>query len=89
MTPIALLMGPNAPRRVRTSQQGNRIVSQDRIVAVGFLSEADLARLGSGFTRHFPVTQDDLFADLLAKLDDVEAIPVGEGVMLQHHHQIL
>jgi hypothetical protein len=57
-------------------------VSKDRIVSVGFLSERDLEVLGTGFTRHFPVQHEDMFADLLAQLDEVEAVPVGKGVML-------
>ena len=55
----------------------------ERIVSVGFLTETDLKRLGSDFDRHFPVMQDDLFADLIIQLDKIEASPVGKGVMLQ------
>lgn len=43
----------------------------DKIVSVGLLTERDLARLGDGFQRHFPITSDDMFADLMAKLDQV------------------
>lgn len=56
----------------------------NKIIAIGLLTPDDLARLGEGFTRHFPVVQDDAFADLLAKLDQVPAVrirasaPVGE-----------
>ncbi|MEG3086078.1 hypothetical protein [Sphingomonas sp. PB4P5] len=48
-------------------------MSEDRIVSIGLLSERDLERLGRGFTRHFPVPIDDAFADLLAKLHEIEA----------------
>lgn len=47
----------------------------ERIIAVGLLSERDLEMLGRQFTRHFPLQEgDDLFADLLAKLDAI-ALP--------------
>ncbi len=58
----------------------------EKIVSVGLLSEQDLALLGSAFTRHFPIDQEDIFADLLARLDEVEAVPLHEGVMLQVSH---
>lgn len=54
-----------------------------RIVSVGLLTESDLALLGRGFTRHFPVTDDGLFDDLLAQLDRVEAEPLGKSVVLR------
>lgn len=48
----------------------------ERIIAVGLLSERDLEVLGRNFTRHFPLQEnDDLFADLLAKLDPVPFPP--------------
>lgn len=43
----------------------------DKIVSIGLLTERDLERLGSSFQRHFPITSDDMFADLMAKLDRV------------------
>lgn len=56
--------------------------SEDRIVSVGFLTQRDLETLGTAFTRHFTVQHDDVFADLLAQLDSVEATPLGKGVAL-------
>ncbi|MCP3732491.1 hypothetical protein M9978_18875 [Sphingomonas sp. MG17] len=50
---------------------------------MGFLTAADLKRLGDGFARHFPVEHDDIFADLLRGLDAIEASPLGHGVTLQ------
>jgi len=44
----------------------------DRIVAVGLLSARDLARLGSGFTRAFPVDEVPCFGDLLVAIDDAD-----------------
>ncbi|MCU6456123.1 hypothetical protein LPN01_18755 [Sphingomonas sp. A2-49] len=59
-------------------------MSSDRIVAVGFLTQHDLARLGQGFTRLFPVKDDASFDDLLAKLDLVSATPVGPDQRRDH-----
>ena len=55
----------------------------DRIVSIGFLTEADLKMLGSNFDRHFPVAYDDLFAELIEQLDTIEASPLGKGVVLR------
>lgn len=60
-------------------------MTNDKIVSVGFLSENDLLKLGSTFTRHFAVPQDDIFADLIAQLDEVDAQPFGKGVVLMPH----
>jgi hypothetical protein len=60
-------------------------MSDDRIVSVGFLTQSDLDRLGSMFARHFPVADDDMFAELLSKLDEIEAEPFGDGIMLAPH----
>jgi hypothetical protein len=57
-------------------------MTDDRIVAVGLLTRRDLDVLGRGFLRHFPVAEDDQFADLLAKLDGVEGVPAGRRVRL-------
>ncbi len=59
----------------------------DRIVSVGFLTQNDLDRLGAAFERHFPVVDDDIFADLLSQLDQIDATPVGDGVMLTPHRK--
>lgn len=52
----------------------------NQIVAIGLLTPDDLDRLGKNFTRHFPVIQDDTFADLLAKLDEVTKTKVSDGM---------
>jgi hypothetical protein len=57
-------------------------LADDRIVSVGFLTQSDLDRLGAAFDRHFPIADDEVFADLLAQLDEIEAELVGTGVML-------
>ncbi len=43
----------------------------NRIIAVGFLTQRDIDMLGNGFKRHFPIECDDMFADLIARLNDV------------------
>ena len=60
-------------------------MANDKIVSVGFLSENDLLKLGETFTRHFTVPHDDMFADLIAQLDEIEAQPFGKGVVLMPH----
>jgi hypothetical protein len=50
-------------------------MGKDRIVAVGFLTDADIRLLGERFDRYFSVQQEDVFADLVAELDKVEVIP--------------
>jgi len=57
----------------------------ERIVSIGFLSQRDLQRLGDNFTRHVPVQDDEMFDDLLAELDKVEASPLGKGVVIIPH----
>lgn len=55
----------------------------ERVVAFGFLTDRDLEVLGREFTRHFPIEDSDLFADLIAQLDDIEVEPLGRGVVIR------
>lgn len=53
------------------------MLTNDRIVAVGLLTQRDLDVLGTGFHRLFSVDMaddDDRFADLIAQLDRIEAV---------------
>lgn len=54
------------------------MLTKDRIVAVGLLTQRDLEVLGTGFHRLFSIDadddDDDGFADLIARLDEIEAI---------------
>ncbi len=50
---------------------------RDDIVAVGLLSARDLDRLGSGFTRAYPVEDAHSFGDILAKLEAIDW-PAGD-----------
>jgi hypothetical protein len=48
-------------------------LSQEPIVAVGLLTTRDLDRLGNGFRRCFPVSDDGKFEDLLRAIDEADA----------------
>lgn len=54
------------------------MLTKDRIVAVGLLTQRDLEVLGTGFHRMFSVDagedDDDGFADLIEQLDKIDAI---------------
>ncbi|ODP39505.1 hypothetical protein [Sphingomonas turrisvirgatae] len=62
-------------------------MDQDRIVAVGLLTQGDLDRLGTGFRNVIPVKRDAMFDDLLAQLDQIEIEPAEHGVMLRSDHR--
>ncbi|MFD1789734.1 hypothetical protein ACFSC3_19440 [Sphingomonas floccifaciens] len=55
----------------------------DRIVAIGLLTQHDLDLLGSGFDRAFALEEDDAFADLVARLDQIPAVHVPDD---KHEH---
>ncbi len=44
----------------------------ERIVAIGLLTESDLRRLGDTFTRLWPVDQTTDFSELLQAIDEAE-----------------
>ena len=58
-------------------------MAAERVVAFGFLTSRDLELLGSGFNRHFPVANDDLFAELIVQLDRIEIEPAERGIILR------
>ena len=58
-------------------------MATERVVAFGFLTSRDLELLGSGFNRHFPVANDDLFAELIDQLDRIEIAPAERGIILR------
>jgi hypothetical protein len=45
---------------------------QDKVVAIGLLTRRDLEMLGAGFRRAIPLTDADVFEDLLAAIDEAE-----------------
>lgn len=57
-------------------------MAEERIVSIGFLTERDLNRLGAAFTNHIPMPADDIFGDLLAQLDQIEAVPTPDGIAI-------
>jgi hypothetical protein len=54
-------------------------MTEDKIIAVGLLTQRDLDRLGSGFQRLYPVPHDDAFTGLLRQLERVEPSPTRRG----------
>lgn len=52
-----------------------RLMTDNRIVAIGLLTQRDLEVLGTGFSRAFPVQDMSDFDDLLSKLDRIDAVP--------------
>lgn len=48
-------------------------MAQEPIVAVGLLTHRDLDRLGDGFRRCFPVSDDGQFEELLRAIDAADA----------------
>jgi hypothetical protein len=54
-------------------------LAEESIVAVGLLTNRDLERLGSGFKRCFPVSDDRKFEDLLRAIDEAEAARLRDG----------
>lgn len=46
----------------------------EKIVAIGLLTQRDLDLLGSGFERAFSIQEDDVFADLIARLDQIPPV---------------
>lgn len=47
-------------------------MADDRIVAIGLLTDDDLSRLGDAFTRLWPVEDSTGFEDLLAAIDQAQ-----------------
>jgi hypothetical protein len=47
-------------------------MSDERIVAIGLLTESDLRRLGDTFTRLWPVDRSTDFSELLRQIDEAE-----------------
>lgn len=47
-------------------------MSEERIVAIGLLTEEDVSRLGDTFTRLWPVDRSTDFSDLLRAIDEAE-----------------
>ena len=50
------------------------MAENDRIVAVGLLTERDLAVLGEGFRRAYPLNDGHDFDELLHAIDEAERL---------------
>ena len=46
--------------------------SREDIVAIGLLTQEDIRRLGTNFSRLFPVPRDGAFDDLIRAIDDAD-----------------
>ena len=46
--------------------------TDDRIVAIGLLTQQDLSVLGQGFRRAYPVEECHEFNDLLRRIDEAD-----------------
>lgn len=47
-------------------------LAQDRIVAIGLLTQREVQLLGRGFTRIWPVDETPCFEDLLKAIDEAD-----------------
>lgn len=47
-------------------------MSEERIVAIGLLTESDVTRLGDTFTRLWPIDRSTDFSELLRQIDEAE-----------------
>ena len=52
--------------------QGIETVPDERIVAIGLLTEGDVQLLGATFTRLWPVDQTTDFSELVRAIDEAE-----------------
>jgi len=50
------------------------------IVSIGLPRRLDLERLGSTFSFRIPPPNDELFADLMSRLDEIEIETLGPAV---------
>jgi len=55
-----------------------RLVTQDRIVAVGLLTRRDMSMLGPTFDRAWPVEEAPSFSELLRAIDEADRKLGGE-----------
>ena len=61
-----------------------RLVTQDRIVAVGLLTRRDMNVLGPTFDRAWPVEEAPSFSELLRAIDEADRKLCGDNKP-QHH----
>ncbi len=56
---------------VNGNQEDDVAANDDRVIAVGLLTQSDLDRLGQGFRRIFPIPDAGDFDDLIQALDQI------------------
>ena len=61
-------------------------MNQERIVAVGLLTQHDLALLGPTFDRAWPVDDVPCFSDLLRAIDDADEKLRGASEQTEARH---
>jgi len=57
-----------------TELLGGFMLEEEKVVAVGLLTRSDLDRLGSNFTRAFPVDETPCFNGLLRAIDEADRV---------------
>jgi hypothetical protein len=62
-----------------------RLVPQDRIVAVGLLTRRDLNLLGPTFDRIWPVEEAPSFSELLRAIDEADRQLVEQHIRTERH----
>jgi hypothetical protein len=82
-TLLSVTNGTNAIMIRSPLQQEVRVMVTERVVAFGFLTDHDLKVLGSGFSRHFPIQDENLFADLIEQLDRIEIERLDKGIIIR------
>ena len=65
-------------------QFSERLVSHERIVAVGLLTRRDMNMLGPTFDRAWPVEEAPSFSELLRAIDEADRRLGGEKTPQQH-----
>ena len=65
-------------------QYTERLVSHERIVAVGLLTRRDMNVLGPTFDRAWPVEEAPSFSELLRAIDEADR-KLGDDKTSQHH----
>jgi len=63
-------------------------VQQDKIVAVGFLTQRDLDELGPAFIRRVPIDREEMLVQILDELESVRATPLYQGIVLMPGHAV-
>jgi hypothetical protein len=58
--------------RVCNSEEGALATEQERVVAIGLLTQSHIDMLGTSLKQVFPIAEDNPFDKLLKALDDLD-----------------